>query len=461
MDLPAGDWYGKVFAVNVGSLTANDDNWIGVSDGGSATNNPSSGRLTISGSSFRYSVTGMRTVFLSSGGSASFTYSPGDGQATVTYMVLFNTRPSISTDYIADVSFGGSFSPSLYLYWRDYSGSYHTKSATPTSYMVAPVFSALPADDANLVYGSFASIPGIVAGDAIVFDGYDTTTSWAVPSVAGSRASYLAGYAFQITYNPIEETSDTVRLQNYTVDVYAGFQGSNLQVSDQFTGSDTDPSQPGGGDGGDGDDNAPTLGFLASILAAIRSIVDFITNIPGFVISLVLPTPDMLSNFMEGLPEKFAGNGNAVSDLISMLASTASSLTAPFLVSNLPEASVNFPGVYVSDFGDGIFGANAPGDTSGVAIIPPFVIDDSVAGPILDYVRPILVFILGLLAFYSVVSSSWFAISYLFTHLIRGADSPHDILVRWYGSVVSALFPSSGDNPAVFDSWSVPEKEEW
>lgn len=169
-------------------------------------------------------------------------------------------------------------------------------------------------------------------------------------------------------------------------------------------------------------------GLIQIIVDAITSIVDFITDIPGFIVRLVIPDVDMLSSYLDGLSERMLGQNNIFSQLVGLLTGFSHDILDPVL-SDVPPSLGSFDG-YTFNFG--VF----PGfDDADVVIIPPVDFDASAAPatPILQIVQPFIAVVLGVSVLISVIHTCYWLFSGVMSILIDGNDNPTSMLYNWLG----------------------------
>lgn len=138
-------------------------------------------------------------------------------------------------------------------------------------------------------------------------------------------------------------------------------------------------------------------GFFQAILDAILGIVDFIGNIPGFLVSLILPTPDMLGPYLDGLTDRLLGANNFISQVLGRLSTILSDLIDAFDADFLP-SFVEFDGFSIN-----LHGVNDVFPDQDLSILPPIGIDYDTVLPILEPLHGVIGLLLGLIVYYNIL----------------------------------------------------------
>lgn len=171
------------------------------------------------------------------------------------------------------------------------------------------------------------------------------------------------------------------------------------------------------------------FGWLQAIFDALMSVVEFMTNIPAFIVTLVVPTPDMLTDYLDGLGDRMLGSGNIFGELVGLLTTLSHDILDPLLSDVQPEP-LTFDG-YSFDFGDG---------SGPLEVLPGFSYSELDFSPVFDIIRPVILLIVLVVAGMSILHTCYQLFVLVYNLIVNGDADPTSSLFGWLIAPLNNFF---------------------
>lgn len=189
------------------------------------------------------------------------------------------------------------------------------------------------------------------------------------------------------------------------------------------------------------DSGGEVPGLIGSIIQIISdffsTILDFLTNIVTWLVSLFIPTPDNIGPWLDDLSDRLWSSGDPISQVISFLTSASSRLFNAIL--DAPSStSFEIPAIYMSHSSFVPSTTVPSGDYS--VLIPSTSIDFSSLSGITNITYPVMSFLIGGTVLISIIGHFITIFNMILDNLVSLKTSPYELLLYYlFGPVNNVL----------------------